>query len=178
MLFGTPLFLLVFLPMALAAFHMSGRWLGRASALGLLIVASLVFYGWGRPAELPLLMGSIAVNYALGRRVADSRWFAGGIAVNLGVLGLFKYGTFIAAAAGVPDPHLSLPLGISFFTFQQRGYCLLFQAPNRGNRFTESGNVRNGAHSFSERGRCGSRRKEAGTFSPQDLQTGRDGIEG
>jgi D-alanyl-lipoteichoic acid acyltransferase DltB (MBOAT superfamily) len=119
MLFGTPLFLLVFLPLTLAGFHLAGRWFGRAPALGLLIGASLVFYGWGRPDDLPLLVGSIAANYALGRRAADPRWFAAGIAGNLGLLALFKYGTFITRVMGWPDPHLSLPLGISFFTFQQ-----------------------------------------------------------
>jgi alginate O-acetyltransferase complex protein AlgI len=119
MLFGTPVFLLVFLPLTLAGFHLAGRWLGRASALGLLIGASLIFYGWGRPADLPLLAGSIAANYALSRRAADGRWFAAGIASNLGLLAVFKYGAFVARVMGWPDPHLSLPLGISFFTFQQ-----------------------------------------------------------
>jgi D-alanyl-lipoteichoic acid acyltransferase DltB (MBOAT superfamily) len=122
MLFGTPLFLLIFLPLTLAGFHLSARWFGRAAALGLLIGASLVFYGWGRPADLPLLAGSIAANYVLGRRVADPRWFAVGIAGNLGLLAVFKYGAFIARVMGWPDPHLSLPLGISFFTFQQIMY--------------------------------------------------------
>jgi alginate O-acetyltransferase complex protein AlgI len=122
MLFGTPLFLLVFLPLTLAGFHLAGRWFGRAPALGLLIGASLVFYGWGRPADLPLLAGSIIANYALGRRATDRRWFAGAVAANLGLLAVFKYGSFIARVTGWPDPHLSLPLGISFFTFQQIMY--------------------------------------------------------
>jgi D-alanyl-lipoteichoic acid acyltransferase DltB (MBOAT superfamily) len=122
MLFGTPLFLLIFLPLTLAGFHLSARCFGRAVALGLLIGASLLFYGWGRPADLPLLAGSIAANYVLGRRVADPRWFAAGIAGNLGLLAVFKYGAFIARVVGWPDPHLSLPLGISFFTFQQIMY--------------------------------------------------------
>jgi alginate O-acetyltransferase complex protein AlgI len=122
MLFGTPLFLLVFLPLTLAGFHLAGRWFGRAPALALLIGASLVFYAWGRPADLPLLVGSIAANHALGRRAADPRWFAAGIAANLGLLAVFKYGSFIARVIGWPEPHLSLPLGISFFTFQQIMY--------------------------------------------------------
>jgi D-alanyl-lipoteichoic acid acyltransferase DltB (MBOAT superfamily) len=122
MLFGTPLFLLVFLPLTLAGFCLVGRRFGRAPALGLLIAASFVFYGWGRPADLPLLAASILGNYALGRRVGDGRWFAAAVAANLGVLGLFKYGHLIARSLHLPDPHLALPLGISFFTFQQIMY--------------------------------------------------------
>jgi D-alanyl-lipoteichoic acid acyltransferase DltB (MBOAT superfamily) len=119
MLFGTPLFLLVFLPITLAAFHLGGRWFGRGPALVLLIGASFVFYGGGRAADLPLLVGSIGANYLLARRATEPRWFIGGVAANLGLLGVFKYGSFIARVMGWPDPHLSLPLGISFFTFQQ-----------------------------------------------------------
>ena len=122
MLFGTPLFLLVFLPLTLAGFHLGGRWFGRTPALVLLIGASLVFYGWGNPADLPLLAGSIAANYALGQRATRPRWFACGIAANLALLAVFKYGAFIARVMGWPDTHLSLPLGISFFTFQQIMY--------------------------------------------------------
>jgi alginate O-acetyltransferase complex protein AlgI len=122
MLFGTPSFLLLFLPVTLAGFCMAGRGWGRAPALGLLVAASFVFYGWGHPADVPLLAGSILVNYAIGRRAADARWFWSGIALNLALLGLFKYGQLIAHTAGLPDPHLALPLGISFFTFQQVMY--------------------------------------------------------
>ena len=122
MLFGTPQFLLVFLPLTLAGFHLAVRWLGRAPALCLLIAASLVFYGWGNPADLPLLAGSIAANFALGRRATDRRWFIAAIAGNLGLLGVFKYGPLVARTLGLPSPGLSLPLGISFFTFQQIMY--------------------------------------------------------
>jgi alginate O-acetyltransferase complex protein AlgI len=122
MLFGTPLFLLVFLPLTLAGFHLSGRWLGRRVALPVLIAASLFFYAWGNPADLPLLAGSIVANHALGQRARNGLWFAAGIAGNLGLLALFKYGGFVARMAGWPDPHLALPLGISFFSFQQIMY--------------------------------------------------------
>jgi alginate O-acetyltransferase complex protein AlgI len=119
MLFGTPPFLVLFLPLTLTGFHLAGRWLGPRAALGLLIAASLIFYACGNPADLPLLVGSIVVNFFLARRAADRRWFAAGIAANLGLLALFKYGALIARSMGWPAPGLSLPLGISFFTFQQ-----------------------------------------------------------
>ncbi len=122
MLFGTPLFLLGFLPLTLAAFHLGGRWFGRTPALVLLIGASLIFYGWGCAADLPLLAGSIAANYALGRRATRPLWFAGGVGADLALLAVFKYGQLIAQTMGWPDPHLRLPLGISFFTFQQIMY--------------------------------------------------------
>jgi alginate O-acetyltransferase complex protein AlgI len=136
MLFGTPLFLLVFLPLTLAGFHLCGRWFGRAPALAVLIGASLVFYGWGRPADLPLLAGSIAANFLLGRRAADPCWCAAGIAANLGLLAVFNYGAFIARVLGWTDPQLSLPLGISFFTFQQIMYLAECRRGGRPSSFS------------------------------------------
>lgn len=122
MLFGTPLFLLAFLPLTLVGFHGASKLGGRRAALILLIGASVIFYATGNPANLPLLLGSILANYALGRRAQDRRWYLGGVAANLGVLALFKYGRLLACTLGLPEPHLTLPLGISFFTFQQIMY--------------------------------------------------------
>jgi len=121
MLFGTPLFVLAFLPLALLGFHGVGRRWGSRPALAFLVAASAVFYGWGNPWDLPLLVGSILANFWLGRR-RGALWFATGIVANLVVLGLFKYAGFAAAVIDLPDPHLTLPLGISFFTFQQIMY--------------------------------------------------------
>ena len=94
--------------------------------------ASLFFYGAWRPVYLLLLLASVAVNFGLGLRMEDPlrRRAVGtfGVALNLAVLGYFKYTNFILdslnALTGAPLPFVNiiLPLGISFFTFQQIAY--------------------------------------------------------
>ena len=96
--------------------------------------ASLFFYGAWRPIYLLLLVASIAVNFGLGLRMEDPlrRRTIGafGVALNLGVLCYFKYTNFIFDSlntlSGVPLPffNIILPLGISFFTFQQIAYLV------------------------------------------------------
>lgn len=108
--------------------------LERHGLLGLrklfLIAVSLAFYAWWRVDGLALLLGSIGVNLAIGRHLHKTGtnkrlWCMIGVALNLGLLGVFKYlGLFEAttlALFGVDLklPSLFLPLGISFFTFQQ-----------------------------------------------------------
>jgi alginate O-acetyltransferase complex protein AlgI len=65
MMFHSPIFILGFLPFCLVGFFTLGARLGGHFVLGWLIAASLVFYGWWNPAFLPLLVGSILVNYAI-----------------------------------------------------------------------------------------------------------------
>ncbi len=121
MLFNSRLFILAFLPLALGGFLLLGRW--RNGALWWLLGCSLVFYAWWKPPMLGLLTGSILVNFcaaALMARAARRKpWLVAGLAFNLGLLGLFKYAGFIAGMFGLTGPGLILPLGISFFTFQQ-----------------------------------------------------------
>jgi D-alanyl-lipoteichoic acid acyltransferase DltB (MBOAT superfamily) len=124
MLFNTPIFLCVFLPVSLAGFWLAGRW-GRRPALVWLAVCSLFFYGAFRPQLVFLLVGSICVNFAIGQRLrGGSRriWLVCGLAFNLGLLGFFKYANFFIATLGIGGASIGgvwLPLGISFFTFQQ-----------------------------------------------------------
>ena len=81
MLFTSPVFILGFLPACLAGFFALGRYAGPGWALGWLIVASLVFYGWWNPVYLPLLIGSVLVNYAIAWTIRHSAvpraWMAG-----------------------------------------------------------------------------------------------------
>ena len=131
MLFNSQVFVLGFLPVCLAGFFAFGR-LGAAWALRWLLAASLVFYGWWNAPLVGLLAGSIAVNYALGSlilrhadRAAARRLTVLGVALNLALLGWFKYADFLvqsfAGALGLETPllRIGLPLAISFFTFQQ-----------------------------------------------------------
>ena len=133
MLFNSPQFVLLFLPIAFAgfAFLASRGWNDGAKLW--VVAASLVFYSWWRPENLPLLVGSIAANYAIGRRLvqAPSRGLLTlGIVLNVLFLGYFKYTMFLASAAdslfdaGWTAPRILLPLGISFYTFQQIGFLV------------------------------------------------------
>jgi alginate O-acetyltransferase complex protein AlgI len=133
MLFNSPAFLFGFLPIVLAGFIILSQ-LGRYRLVGLwLTSASLLFYAWWNPIYLPLLLGSIVVNYALGMYLLKkpSRLVLGiGIAVNLALLGYYKYTGFLVQAidqlAGLDwaVPNIILPLAISFFTFQQIAFLV------------------------------------------------------
>ena len=120
MLFNSRLFILVFLPVALAGFLAAGR-LGRRAAMVWLLAASLFFYAWWKPVFLLLLLVSIAVNFAVGRlilRHGGRGWLVAGLVFNLGLLGFFKYAGLFGLGG------VFLPLGISFFTFQQVMYLV------------------------------------------------------
>lgn len=142
MIFSSFPFILIFLPIVLAGVlglrlavaRLPGGavWGPRAAMLAWIAAASLVFYAYWNPVHLPLLLGSVAGNYLIGTalgRTASARRANGlvalGAALNLGVLGYFKYRNFAletaASLAGteLSLPPLVLPLAISFFTFQQ-----------------------------------------------------------
>jgi alginate O-acetyltransferase complex protein AlgI len=133
MLFSSYTFLFQFLPATALAFAAARRHSARAGIL-VLAGASLFFYGALRPVYLLLLLASVAVNFGLGLRMEDPlrRRATGtfGVALNLAVLCYFKYTNFILdslnALTGAPLPFVNiiLPLGISFFTFQQIAYLV------------------------------------------------------
>jgi alginate O-acetyltransferase complex protein AlgI len=133
MLFSSYTFLFQFLPATVLAFAAARRHSPRAGIL-VLAGASLFFYGAWRPVYLLLLLASVAVNFALGLRMEDPlrRRTIGtfGVALNLAVLCYFKYTNFIldsvTTLTGAPLPFVNiiLPLGISFFTFQQIAYLV------------------------------------------------------
>jgi len=133
MLFNAPVFLLAFLPAVLAGFYLIGALRKQEWAILWLVGASLFFYGWWRPEFVFLMLSSIGFKYLMGLRLG-SRPHAGlltfGVAMNLALLGWFKYSGFLAtvmndlANADLPVPHLLLPLGISFYTFQQIAYLV------------------------------------------------------
>jgi D-alanyl-lipoteichoic acid acyltransferase DltB (MBOAT superfamily) len=113
-------FLLGFLPLVLCGCAVFSR-LGASWVKSWLIAASVAFYAAGAPAFLPLLIASVAGNFLFLRLMHTSRsaqrWAVIGVALNLAVLGWFKYLT----------PAAFPPLGLSFFTFTQIG-CLLHHA--------------------------------------------------
>ena len=131
MLFNSQPFVLGFLPACLAGCFLLGHVAGRTAALAWLLLASLFFYGWWNPPFILLLLGSIAANYLLGQRIlrlaragrhgAARVCLIAGLTANLALLAVFKYADFLLhiVAPRAPSLGIFLPLGISFFTFQQ-----------------------------------------------------------
>ena len=99
----------------------------RASNL-FLLAASLLLYAWGEPVYVLLLLGCIALNYALARLIGRGRGrralLALAVAANLSALAVFKYADFAVSTVNallgtsLPLPGIAMPIGISFFTFQ------------------------------------------------------------
>ncbi|MEN8236870.1 MAG: MBOAT family protein [Pseudomonadota bacterium] len=137
MLFHTQLFILVFLPVVLGFYYLSRR--HHTLQQWLLVAASLIFYGYWDVRLIPLLIGSVIVNWLVAQQYVQSKhkWLIYlGVLANLALLGIFKYANFFAEtfAALHGSQHqywdIVLPLGISFFTFQQLSYLVDL---NRGN---------------------------------------------
>ena len=134
MVFSSFTFLLCFLPLTLLCYYAVRGMKARNLVLCLF---SLVFYAWGEPVYVLLMLASILLNYlfglALGRLEGSGSRRAVmilALVFNLGAIGLFKYGNFVLKNLGLllgsPMPSLSfsLPLGISFYTFQILSYVL------------------------------------------------------
>jgi len=141
-LFNTGEFCFIFLPVTLALFYAAAHLHLTRLAVWILGIASAIFYlygtpivagPWGIPVPpyLLLLLGSIIGNYLIGAALRHHRsalTLGLGVAANLSVLGYFKYANFFIhnldrlAGAHVIWPHIFLPLGISFYTFQSIAY--------------------------------------------------------
>ena len=138
MLFHTPAFL-IFAAVLLAALSVASRGAPRKVTL---LVASYVFYMWWNPAFILLIVASTAIDYHVGQRLriesAQSRrrgWLLISLAANLGLLAWFKYAGFleqnlmgVARLFGYepswPALQITLPVGISFYTFQTMSYTI------------------------------------------------------
>ncbi|MEO5766969.1 MAG: MBOAT family protein [Polyangia bacterium] len=139
MVFSSTLFCFLFLPLVLALYHLGPRRLRN----GVLLLASLLYYCWGEPNFLPILAAVVAANYVFGlllSMASDPRrrklLVGMAVALDLGVLAYFKYARFIVGiavnvSALLPGAHhpfavpeITLPLGISFFTFHVLSYVI------------------------------------------------------
>ncbi|HBC21694.1 MAG TPA: MBOAT family protein, partial [Porphyromonadaceae bacterium] len=100
-----------------------------------LIAFSLIFYAWGEPVYVFLMLASVLLNYCVGRGIGhcDGKgrrlWLVLGVVANLSVLGTFKYLNFFSQilrdmGLDVADPHIALPIGISFYIFQSISYLV------------------------------------------------------
>lgn len=140
MLFSSWQFILLFLPAVFSGYFLLNRFRRVVSAKVWLVAANLFFYGYWDWRYLPLIAGSILFNFGIGRELgpeAGSRWGASrrarlavGVTANLLLLGYFKYADFFISnvnsrlGTDLALLRVALPLGISFFTFQQIDYLV------------------------------------------------------
>ena len=136
MLFSSNVFLFAFLPTVLAVYYLVPRVLRNP----VLFLVSLVFYGWGEPVYLLLMLAAILLNYGFGLWIWALRRkgkgakvvLAAGVAANLLLLGYFKYASFLMSAIStvipglqhISVPQVELPIGISFYIFQSMSYII------------------------------------------------------
>ncbi len=136
MVFSSVLFLFTFLPLVLLIYFLSPR---RYRNL-VLFICSLIFYAWGEPVYITLMLFSTIVDYThgilvdrylnIGRVGTAKLVVASSAIINLSLLGFFKYGDFLLQninllfGTKIPLLNLPLPIGISFYTFQTMSYTI------------------------------------------------------
>ena len=132
MVFSSMIFLWLFLPIVLLLYFISNNKMKNI----ILLLASLIFYAWGEPKYIILMIVSIIINYFFGLlineyRKKDKLFLIFAIIVNLGLLGYFKYFNFCANNLNKLFSHdvvhlrnIILPIGISFYTFQILSYII------------------------------------------------------
>ena len=133
MVFSSTVFLCFFLPVVLTVYYLCPVKLRN----GWLFLASLVFYAWGEPVYLGIMLFSTVFDYvnglciekSAGRR-ARKLFLIISVAGNLMILGFFKYGSFLVDTVNgilhtqMELPSFALPIGISFYTFQTMSYTI------------------------------------------------------
>lgn len=138
MLFSSPVFLFLFLPLTLLLSALVPRQLKNY----ILLIASLLFYAWGGIYFMLLMLVSVFINYFFGLKVdkyknnlkRKKKYMFWGVFLNLFLLGIFKYTNFIVHSindllaftniGSIPQTSIQLPIGISFFTFQAMSYMI------------------------------------------------------
>ncbi len=133
MLFSSPIFLFIFLPLVLTAYYFANKKYRNY----ILLVFSLLFYSWGEPVFIFLMIFSIISNFIFSKiiyseksHVRKKTYLIIGIVVNLSILIIFKYSDFFIGnfnalwGTNFKLLHLLLPLGISFYTFHSLSYLI------------------------------------------------------
>ena len=133
MLFSSIPFLYYFLPLVLMIYFLVPGALKNT----VLLLASLVFYGWGEPRYVFLMIATILLFYLCGLAIGKAKtagwkkaWLAVSVCGSVALLGLFKYADFFVSSfnavtgLSVPLLKLALPIGISFYTFQCLSYTI------------------------------------------------------
>ena len=134
MVFSRLFFIYIFLPLCLLAYAAAK---GIKNKNTVLIIFSLIFYAWGEPVYVLLMVFSAFVNYIAGLCIkkyrggkGDTIAAAGAVIFDFLMLGIFKYSGFIVEnvnalfSSSIPVPDIKLPIGISFYTFQTVSYVI------------------------------------------------------
>ena len=140
MVFSSVEFLFMLFPGTLALYFLLSRLPDKIKKVRdpllnmLLISASLLFYAWGEPVLLVLLLTSVLANWLFGLGIARGKGrkllLTAAVALNIGLLGVFKYAGFATellngiTGLSLPVPQIALPIGISFYTFQALSYVI------------------------------------------------------
>lgn len=134
MVFSSLVFIYVFLPLTLILYFLSPRKIKNF----ILLAASLIFYAWGEPVYIYLMIFSSVVDYLHGLLIEKYRdndrkaklVVLSSVIINLSLLSFFKYADFfieninLLMGTGFISPDLPLPIGISFYTFQTMSYTI------------------------------------------------------
>lgn len=134
MVFSSVTFIYVFLPVVLLLYYAAPKKLKNL----LILLSGIVFYAWGEPVYVVLMMFTTLVDYTAGRLIhkfdekkrARLAVMVTAVAINLFLLSVFKYSSFVVSninallGTNLIDPQLPLPIGISFYTFQSMSYTL------------------------------------------------------
>ena len=143
MVFSDLFFLFVFLP-AVALCYLLAAWVDKqflstplrksfTARNSILVVFSLIFYAWGEPVYVLLMLACVFLTYLSGRIIGSGRYrkagLVFGLVCNIGILSVFKYSSMLVQTLNqlgleVPDPKISLPIGISFYVFQSISYLV------------------------------------------------------
>ena len=138
MVFSSVIFLTAFLPASIALYYLPFS-IHYKNAI--LIIMSLLFYAFGEPVYVILMIASALYNYVFGRLLGSEKLGEGksgkrklvlalAVSVNLLMLGVFKYAGFVTGVindcfnTSIPVPDIALPIGISFYTFQAMSYVI------------------------------------------------------
>ena len=131
MVFSSLPFLFFFMPLFFLLYYLFPL---RAKNI-ILLIFSLIFYAWGEPIYIILMIITSFINYLAGRLMEKhpkqgKLWMILSISISLGLLGVYKYGNFIIdninhlLSLSIPSLDLALPIGISFYTFQAISYII------------------------------------------------------
>lgn len=131
--FSSLIFLYRFLPICILLYALSPTIRVKNYVL---VIMSVLFYAWGEPVYVLLLLLSAAMNFLFGQKVGDPEethakgWFIASVVFNLGLLFVFKYTDLLLGTVNgllgtkIPLTGISLPIGISFYTFQTLSYVI------------------------------------------------------
>ncbi len=128
MVFSSLIFLYFFLPLVLLIYYIAPK----STKNIILLISGVVFYAWGEPVYVFLMLLTTLIDYTAGRIIDKYDYddkirriaLIGSIAVNLGILFTFKYFGFFMSIFGADVDKLPLPVGISFYTFQSMSYTI------------------------------------------------------